>query len=178
VRCWGQNDTRQLGLGNTTDMAGQVGSAINLGSGLTATAISASYGYACAVLSNGMVRCWGDNSNGWLGLGNTSAVLSGTVALASGAVATSVATGGGSACALISGGFIHCWGDNYSGEFGLGSQTPLRNQQLQFHQVMAMLVLRVVEPRPASASVLRLAAPVLMMARLNVGATTVRGSLD
>jgi cysteine-rich repeat protein len=126
VRCWGQNDTGQLGLGNTIDMAGQVGSAINLGSGLTATAISAGWGYACAVLSNGTVQCWGDNSNGLLGLGNhISTVHSGTVALASGTIVTGVATGPSHACALISGGEVHCWGDNREGEFGLGNTTPI-----------------------------------------------------
>jgi cysteine-rich repeat protein len=125
VRCWGQNDTGQLGLGNTIDMAGQVGSAINFGSGLSATVISANMGYACAVLSDGTVRCWGDNTYGLLGLGNKSPVLSGTVALASGTFVTSVVAGCSHACALISGGAIHCWGDNYLGEFGIGSSTPI-----------------------------------------------------
>jgi alpha-tubulin suppressor-like RCC1 family protein len=124
VRCWGANDTGQLGLGNTTPMPTQVGAAINFGSGLTATAIAAGWGYACAVLSNATVRCWGDNSAGLLGLGNTQAVLSGTVALGS-ATAVGIATGGSNACALLSGGSIHCWGDNYFGEFGIGTQTPM-----------------------------------------------------
>jgi alpha-tubulin suppressor-like RCC1 family protein len=125
VRCWGQNDKGQLGLGNTTDPQVQVGSAINFGSGLTAIAISASLGYACAILSDNNVHCWGDNSHGLLGLGNnTSTVYSGTVALASGTVVTGVATGPSHACALISGGAVHCWGDNREGEYGLGSTTP------------------------------------------------------
>ena len=124
VRCWGANDTGQLGLGNTTPIPTQVGAAINFGSGLTATAIAAGWGYACAVLSNGTVRCWGDNSVGLLGLGNTQPVLSGTVALGS-VTAVGIATGGGSACALLSGGSVHCWGDNYFGEFGIGTQTPM-----------------------------------------------------
>jgi cysteine-rich repeat protein len=124
VRCWGQNDTGQLGKNNTIDMAGRVGTEINLDSGVTANAISANLGYACAALSNGTVRCWGDNSNGLLGLGNTSAVLSGTVALESGTVVVGVATSPSHACVLASGGAVHCWGDNFEGEFGLGSTTP------------------------------------------------------
>jgi cysteine-rich repeat protein len=124
VRCWGQDDTGQLGMDNTIDMAGQVGTEINFGSGIAATAISANLGYACAVLSNGTVRCWGDNTNGLLGLGNTSPVLSGTVALESGTVVTGVATSPSHACVLASGGAVHCWGDNFEGEFGLGSTTP------------------------------------------------------
>jgi hypothetical protein len=77
------------------------------------------------VLSDGTIQCWEDNTFGTLGLGNSSPVLSGTVALASGTVAIDVAAGGGNACALISGGAIHCWGDNLIGEFGLGSSTPI-----------------------------------------------------
>jgi alpha-tubulin suppressor-like RCC1 family protein len=125
IRCWGANDTGQLGLGNTTPTPTRIAAAIDLGSGLTATAVSAGYGYACALLSDGTVRCWGDNSLGLLGVGNAQPVLAGTVALGTGVTAIAVAAGGAQACALLSGGAIHCWGDNYFGEFGLGTSTPM-----------------------------------------------------
>jgi alpha-tubulin suppressor-like RCC1 family protein len=121
VRCWGKNDSGQLGLNNTTAMPTQVGAAINLGSGLTAASIAAGPTYACAVLSNGSVRCWGDNSDGQLGLGNAQAVLSGTVSLGAGVTASAVTAGVDNACAIVTGGAVRCWGDNTFGEFGLGS---------------------------------------------------------
>ncbi len=121
VRCWGKNDSGQLGLNNTTSMPTQVGGAINLGTGLTAASIAAGPTYACAVLSNGSVRCWGDNSDGQLGVGNATAVLSATVSLGAGVTATAVAAGSNNVCAILTGGGVLCWGDNNFGEFGLGS---------------------------------------------------------
>ena len=41
----------------------------------TATQISAGSGFTCARLSNGTAKCWGSNSNGELGTGNTSTAL-------------------------------------------------------------------------------------------------------
>jgi alpha-tubulin suppressor-like RCC1 family protein len=121
VRCWGKNGSGQLGLGNTTAMPTAVGGAVNLGSGLTATAISAGQNYACAVLSNSNVRCWGDNAGGELGTGTNQQVLITNVSL--GTTASSVAAGFANVCALLTTGAVRCWGDNYFGEFGLGSTT-------------------------------------------------------
>ena len=123
VRCWGKNDYGQLGLDNTIAMPTEVGPTINLGTGLTAASLSVGAAFACAVLSDGSVRCWGDNLDGQLGLGNADPVLSGTASLGVGVTVSAVAAGFDNVCVIETGGGVHCWGDNTFGEFGLGSQT-------------------------------------------------------
>ena len=81
VKCWGQNDYGQLGLGdidNRGDNISEMGDdlpAVNLGTdGLsnkyTATAIQSGFNHTCAILNNGYVKCWGGNEVGQLGLGD------------------------------------------------------------------------------------------------------------
>jgi cysteine-rich repeat protein len=118
VRCWGRNDAGQLGLQHTTAMPTEVGGKVDLG-GAAAIAISAGLSNACAVLTEGSVRCWGDNVYGALGLGNTDPVLIGTAGLET--TASAVAASTESACALVSGDGVRCWGDNSLGELGLGN---------------------------------------------------------
>ena len=43
---------------------------INLGTGRTATAISAGNYHSCAILDNASVKCWGFNNRGQLGIDN------------------------------------------------------------------------------------------------------------
>ena len=78
VKCWGYNQHGQLGIGNTTTMGdtffGRMGdnlSAVDLGTGRTAVDVSVGDRFSCALLDNGDVKCWGRNSNGQLGIGNT-----------------------------------------------------------------------------------------------------------
>ncbi len=144
VRCWGDNSDGELGNGSTTgpDTCYHT-STTTLGSdsfdlpcstspvavtGLAgATAISVGGNSACALLLDGAVQCWGQNRYGQLGNGTT--ITSTTPVAVSGlADATAVSTGGayqgeGAACALLSGGTVQCWGDNYHGELGNGSTT-------------------------------------------------------
>jgi alpha-tubulin suppressor-like RCC1 family protein len=74
VKCWGLNDTGQLGQGNTNTIGDQPGElealpAVDLGPGRTATAIDVGV-HSCAVLDTGAVKCWGSNTSGELGLGD------------------------------------------------------------------------------------------------------------
>jgi alpha-tubulin suppressor-like RCC1 family protein len=68
IDCWGANDGGQLGTGGSaTDFPQPVRVAIQS----SASVISAGELYACAILANGSVQCWGSNLNGQLGTGNT-----------------------------------------------------------------------------------------------------------
>ena len=77
VKCWGGNGSGQLGLGDTLnrgDTGGEMGDAlpaINLGTGRTATAITAGSTHTCALLDNNTVKCWGTGADGRLGQDST-----------------------------------------------------------------------------------------------------------
>ncbi|MBK9263311.1 MAG: hypothetical protein IPM54_26345 [Polyangiaceae bacterium] len=73
VKCWGNGQT--LGLGSVADrgsQSGEMGDSLPLVElGASATAVSAGAVHTCAILVNGSVKCWGNNDNGQLGLGDT-----------------------------------------------------------------------------------------------------------
>jgi alpha-tubulin suppressor-like RCC1 family protein len=77
--------------------------------------------HACAVVSDGAVRCWGENYLGQLGtdasLPSDSAVA--VPGLSSGVDA--VAVGLGHTCSLDTDGAVQCWGSNIYGELGDGT---------------------------------------------------------
>jgi alpha-tubulin suppressor-like RCC1 family protein len=74
-----------------------------------------------AVLTDGTVRSWGQNTNGQLGTGtsNSGRVLPGPVINLTGI--TKVAAGGVHACALNTTGQVFCWGAGYWGQLGNNS---------------------------------------------------------
>jgi alpha-tubulin suppressor-like RCC1 family protein len=77
AKCWGNNVAGQLGQGdidNRGDAPSEMGDnlpPVDLGPGRTVTAINVGSNHACAHLDNRQIRCWGNNANGQLGLGNT-----------------------------------------------------------------------------------------------------------
>jgi alpha-tubulin suppressor-like RCC1 family protein len=78
VKCWGQNGSGHLGLGNTTATGlspSQMGNNlafVNLGTNRQVLDIKTGGDHNCAVLHNNDIKCWGANSWGQLGLGNVS----------------------------------------------------------------------------------------------------------
>lgn len=141
VKCWGLNSSGQLGQGdiaNRGDSLSETGdglSAIDLGSGRTAIAISASGTTACAVLDNGSLKCWGSGTTGSLGQGDTTTRGDGAgemgdslpaINLGSGRTAIAVTTGDGSSttCARLDNLGVKCWGSNTAGKLGLGDILP------------------------------------------------------
>lgn len=76
LKCWGNNDFGQLGLGDQgrrgTGPGNQMGAVlpiVDLGVGAIVVEVAAS-GSTCARLSAGAIKCWGFNKNGQLGLGD------------------------------------------------------------------------------------------------------------
>ncbi|MBI2891824.1 MAG: hypothetical protein HYY13_13705 [Nitrospirae bacterium] len=79
-------------------------------------------GHACAVVTEGKVRCWGLGGNGQLGIGSTtnSSVPLNISTLAN---VLSVAGGGSHTCVLVAGGTVKCFGKNTNGQLGDNSTT-------------------------------------------------------
>ncbi len=134
VKCWGQNDHGQLGLGDTASRGDDPDEmsdnlpAVDLGPGKTATAVSAGGGQTCALLSDGSVKCWGRNDYGQLGLGDTANRGDDPGEMGSSLPPVDLGPGNAAAalttshqtCALLTNGTVKCWGLNNYGQLGLG----------------------------------------------------------
>jgi alpha-tubulin suppressor-like RCC1 family protein len=119
VKCWGYNDSGQLGDGTDldrhmpVDVSGPAGGV---------TAIAAGGGHTCAISTGGGVWCWGRNVHGQLGDGTwvgrlTPVAVSGLT----GGVKGISAGGWAHTCALTAGGGVQCWGSDYFGQLGDGA---------------------------------------------------------
>ena len=126
VTCWGNNYYGLLGNGSNTDSNVPVAVTGGALTNKTVTDITAGYGHTCALIADGTVTCWGYNSDGELGGGDTSN-RNVPVAVAGGAhtnkTVTQITAGTYHTCALISDGTATCWGDNSYGQLGNGSNT-------------------------------------------------------
>jgi alpha-tubulin suppressor-like RCC1 family protein len=119
VRCWGANDSGQLGNGTTTTgptVVPVLVSGIN-----TAVAISAGAAHTCALLADGSARCWGSNFNGQIGDGTRFEDRPTPVAVSGLTNAVAIAAGGFHTCALLADGSARCWGSNFNGQIGDGT---------------------------------------------------------
>ena len=119
ARCWGRNNSGQLGDGTTTHSD----TFVHVSDLTNAIAVAAGGEHTCALIVNGTVRCWGLNFDGQLGDGtaaNGSNRL--TPVLVSGLVnAVAIAAGNKHTCVLLVGGTVRCWGTNQDGQIGNGS---------------------------------------------------------
>jgi alpha-tubulin suppressor-like RCC1 family protein len=121
VTCWGHDDWGQLGFA-TADAGTTVFPPTDVlidGGLLTGVAQIAARGRSvCARTLAGSVICWGQTDQcqtATAGCGATGIAAPATVEGGLSQVA-SIAMGGGHTCAVIDGGTVECWGENFFGE--------------------------------------------------------------
>jgi len=122
VICWGANNVGQLGMPNPSTR----GPVTVFSGGMID--VSAGMRHACAVRGSDLtIWCWGENRYGQLGLGyvnnfvakpTKNQYLSGIVRVKAGSNHT---------CALTKDGAVWCWGDNWWGQLGDGSENKYSN---------------------------------------------------
>ena len=134
LRCWGRNAGGQLGnpqvvvqsdggyTFDTTTVARPAPAAVgNVVSVAPSTGTSAAidqyqFGTTCAILLDGHVQCWGDDTLGALGRGDASANVSlrphpEPFAVIDLPISDQIATNGRLSCS-VGGGHVRCWGEN------------------------------------------------------------------
>lgn len=142
VRCWGAGDYGELGQGDTVHRAiddahkNEIASIplVDLGTGRSAVKVTAGIQHICALLDDGGVKCWGNNSYGQLGLGDNfprgthpgqMGDLLPEVDLGTKRKAIDVSAGTVHTCALLDDHTVKCWGENGSGRLGQGHRSPI-----------------------------------------------------
>jgi alpha-tubulin suppressor-like RCC1 family protein len=120
VKCWGGNWYAFTRYGKTSLEEGYNFTPVNLVGISNAIAISAGSGHACAVLSNGSVKCWGSDNYGQLGditnpkiFPRFSSYKPLPVTVVGLSDAVNVTTTYFNSCALLKDGKVKCWGVNF-----------------------------------------------------------------
>jgi alpha-tubulin suppressor-like RCC1 family protein len=123
--CWGSNVYGALGLGLPVNELFYSTVPRELPAFDDIVGISGGLDYTCAVKGDGSLWCWGWNSGGLLGVGDTALPNSDVPLQVPGVTdAVSVSANGSVACALRENGKVACWGANDVGQLGNGSVNP------------------------------------------------------
>ena len=124
--CWGNNGAGQLGNGQSGENADS-SVPVEVKGIENTTAITAGSLHSCALRADGTISCWGYNSSGQLGNGQSgeawydrSADSAVPVEVAGITDATAITAGYEHSCALHQDGTISCWGENDYGQLGNG----------------------------------------------------------
>lgn len=120
--CWGLNSSSQLGDSTLTNRNTPV--AVQQPGGLTFASIITGSNATCGLDSSGQTYCFGNNGNGQLGIGNTTASRV-PVAMSQpvGVTFASIAAGSAFECGLDGVGQTWCVGRNNWGQMGDGTTT-------------------------------------------------------
>jgi len=128
LRCWGD-----LGYGELIGDSEFPREAGDIETGAPVAEVAIGDGRTCVRYVAGNVRCWGENETGILGYGHKQ-VVTGPPAdlpdLELGGPASAITAGASHFCALLESGDVRCWGNNTSGQLGLGHVQPIGDNEV------------------------------------------------
>ncbi len=126
--CWGYNAGNQLGEGTTTTRMEPYPVDVSALPAGERTFVQATVGYtnfSCGLNSNGKAYCWGTNTAGYLGTGNTTKYVTPQAVDVSGITGdsrfTEIISGGYHSCARTVDERTFCWGPGANGRLGNNS---------------------------------------------------------
>jgi alpha-tubulin suppressor-like RCC1 family protein len=148
VWCWGSNGSGQIGNGSTDPV---VPNPVQVPGVSDAVVVEVGAEFSCATELTGVLRCWGANDQGQLGIDVNLPHAPPTPANLVGN-AGPVAAGAKHTCAPAGNGVLHCWGNGLLGQ--LGHLAPA----ISFHPLAVLIPAGSPLPDPAAraASVFRI----------------------
>ncbi|WP_146658070.1 hypothetical protein [Enhygromyxa salina] len=138
IRCWGHNGGGQIGSGESQDIGDDEVPATVPDLPLPAAVQIAAGGvHTCALFENGDVRCWGFNSAGQLGYGNSAEqpaigddeTLEGLAVVDLIAPVNGIDVGVLQTCVRVAG-QLRCWGGGSYGQLGLGGVANIGDDEV------------------------------------------------
>lgn len=124
--CWGDDNYGQVGDGPGISAQPYLPSPI-VGGGSQISTLELGSQHSCALDFNGIAWCWGSNSSGENGTGDSATVIQRDAPAQVTALTRPVArisAGGWFTCAVLEAGALYCWGLNTSGQLGTGDLLP------------------------------------------------------
>jgi alpha-tubulin suppressor-like RCC1 family protein len=120
--CWGSNLYGQLGDETLTDRTKPT----SVHGGKRFIQLNAGNSHVCAVASDDRGFCWGRGAEGQLGNGKFDTISHGMKPqlVAGGHTWRQIAAGGLHSCGVTTGSVAYCWGENYKGRLGDGTEAP------------------------------------------------------
>ncbi len=127
LKCWGGDASGQLGLRTDITADTKTPQVVPGSNGVSQQVVTGD-SHNCVRETNGVVKCWGANSFGQLGVGNN--VNASTPQLVLGLTAvTQLASSVYHTCAIETAGTVKCWGSNDNAQLGLGNTTSFNTPQ-------------------------------------------------
>ncbi len=121
--CWGLNMNSHLGVGTNTSKYSPTPISV-LPANRSLVALDVGFKHTCGILDDGLVYCWGNNTNGQLGDGtNDHSIYPRVASLPPGRTAISIDAGSHHTCAILDDSSAYCWGRNDYGQLGDGTTT-------------------------------------------------------